>query len=100
MSARPDIHQDGDTDRFDVLTWDEESALCAVREVVGAIRGRGAVADIESVARSMIDAGASHAGDGALADFRMFRFRGAVFSLAIDPHPGGGIEVNFDPRRE
>ncbi len=84
-------------DHPDVLSEDEESALCLVRQVVAEARLNATTADITAVRKALIGAGASGEPDGPGRNPVIFRFRGASFSLLAQPHPGTGIAVNFEP---
>jgi hypothetical protein len=81
--------------QYDVLSADEESALCVLREIVGCIRAYGIVAGIEAVEQALINAGASRAGDVTGCRSRQFRLHGAQFSLLEHLLPDVRIEVNF-----
>src|ERR1039458_10533593 len=82
MTARITMDQSDDADRFDVLSADEEGALCLVRQIVAGARARGMATDIEALGRAVIEAGASRQGDEAGRELSTFRLRGARFSLA------------------
>jgi hypothetical protein len=95
MTARNAMDREDSADRFDVLSVDEESALCLVRRIVDDIRGRGLEADIETVERAMIAAGASKLADAAESAAREYRLKNVKLSLDSLPQSGASIEVNF-----
>ena len=97
MTSRITTIQSDDADRCDILSNDEERALCLIRQIVAGIRARDLLVYIEAVEQELIDAGSSKLGDAAEREPSMFRLHGAHFSLTAGPQPGAGIEINFHP---
>ena len=97
MTSRITTMQSDDADRCDILSNDEESALCLIRQIIAGIRARDLLADIEAVEQALIDSGTSKLGDAADRESGMFRLHSAHFSLTACPQPGAGIEINFNP---
>lgn len=83
----------------DVLSGDEEGVVSMLRQIVIEIRAHGLAADVETVARAAVEAGASSASGDGWGEAGVLTFHGAHFSLIPRSGPGAGIEVNFHTER-
>jgi len=100
VNHRPDIERYEGSERFDVLSSDEEIALCAIRDAVDRIRISGRVAALETVEGVLLEFGASKEGDADAGEIKVFKLYGAHFSLLPSPLRNDGIEVKFGTNRK
>jgi|SRR5271165_748485 len=89
--------QDEDGTDCEVLSADEENALCLARQIVEGIRSGRAEADIDAVERALIGAGASAHCDRAGPNLRVFTLCNALIAIRIRTRPEPGVEVSFGP---
>jgi len=81
----------------DVLSFDEESALKAIREIVGGIRAKGRAPLVEDVEEAVVSIGGTASAETDRAGSKIYGLRGARFSLSSDTGSGGAIRLSFLP---
>jgi len=89
------MHNQSEIGRGGTLTASEEEALSLLREIVAAIRRRGAAVDIGSLERALGAAGGSRvtqSGDGSPDTFTL---KGAQFTARPSASAVGKIELFF-----
>jgi hypothetical protein len=86
----------GGVEPLDVLTFDEESALGTIREIVNAIRAGGRAAQVEEVEKAVMAAGGTVFVEADGAASRICGLSGARFSLSAD-FGSGAIILSFVP---
>jgi len=79
----------------DVLSGGEEGVVSMLRQIVNEIRAHGLAADVETVARAAVEAGATSASEEGWGEAGVLTFHGTHFSLILRSGLGAGIEVNF-----
>ncbi len=100
MKPQEDIARNDNDGGPDVLSDDEEGVVSILRQIVNEIRAQGLVADVETVARAAVEAGASSASRVGWGEAGVLTFHGASFSLIPRLGSGAGIEVDFHTERQ
>jgi hypothetical protein len=100
MTARTTMNQDDSADKVDVLTGDEESALCLFREIVCRMRAHRMAADVAAVEQAMVDAGVARVDEKTACEPWALKHGSARFSLLSRPKPAPGIEIYFSPGKQ
>jgi hypothetical protein len=87
----------GGVEPLDVLTFDEESALGAIREIVNAIRAGGRAAQVKEVEKAVMAVGGTVFIGADAGGSKIYGLSGARFSLSADSGSDGAIILSFIP---